>query len=166
MTRERRATFLTAAVMIALLGVGLERKASWRVPDFRAMAYQLKAAPPEPQDTIYATLNAARAGDVQRYLANYTGAMERALKQAVAESGEASFTRYLIQSNEDVKGLAVGQPEKVSNLEVKVRVEAIYQDRNEAQTMYLEKGPGGWKISRADSNERVKTLVPYGTPVR
>jgi hypothetical protein len=166
MTRERTATFLTSAVMIALLGVGLERKAGWRVPDFRAMAYQLKTAPPEPQDTIYAMLNAARAGDVQRYLANYTGGMERALKQAVAESGEGSFNRYLILSNADVKGLAVGQPEKVSDVEVKVRVETIYQDRNEAQTMYLEKGPGGWKISGADSNERVKTFIPYGTPVR
>jgi hypothetical protein len=166
MTRERSATFLTATVMIALLGVGLGRKAGWRVPDFRAMAYQLKTAPPEPQDTIYIMLNAARAGDVPRYLANYTGAMKRALKQAMAESGEASFAAYLIQSNADVKGLAVGQPEKVSDAEVKVRVETIYQDRNEAQTMYLEKGPGGWKISRTESNERVKTLVPYGTPVR
>ena len=47
-----------------------------------------------------------------------------------------------------------------------MRGEYIYQDRNEAQTMYLEKGPTGWKISRADSDERVKTLIPYGTPVK
>ena len=166
MTRERTATFLTAAVLIAVLGVGLGRKAGWRVPDFRAMAYQLKTAPPGPQDTIYTMLNAARTGNVQRYLANYTGAMERTLKQALAESGETSFTGYLIQSNADVKGVAVGQPEKVSDAEVKVRVETIYQDRDEAQTMYLEKGPSGWKISRADSSQQVKTLVPYGTPVR
>lgn len=166
MTRERTATFLTTAVLIALLGIGLGRKTGWRAPDFRAMAYQFKTAPPEPQDTIYAMLNAARAGNVQRYLANYTGALERALEQALAESDEASFARYLIQTNADVKGLAVGQPEKVSDAEVKVRVETIYQDRNEAQTMYLEKGPSGWKISRADSNQQVKTLVPYGTPVR
>ena len=31
---------------------------------------------------------------------------------------------------------------------------------------FLEKAPGGWKIARVDSTERVKTLVPYGTPVQ
>jgi hypothetical protein len=47
-----------------------------------------------------------------------------------------------------------------------VRVEYVYQDRNEAQTMYLEKASSGWKITRVDGAERVKTLVPYGTPVQ
>ena len=32
--------------------------------------------------------------------------------------------------------------------------------------MYLEKINGVWKITRVDSAERVKTLVPYGTPVQ
>jgi len=32
--------------------------------------------------------------------------------------------------------------------------------------MNLEKTTGGWKIARVDSAERVKTLVPYGTPVQ
>ena len=36
--------------------------------------------------------------------------------------------------------------------------------RNEGQTMYLGRGPNGWKIARADSVER-QTLVRYGTPV-
>jgi len=32
--------------------------------------------------------------------------------------------------------------------------------------MYLEKQSGIWKIVQVDSTERVKTLVPYGTPVQ
>jgi hypothetical protein len=32
--------------------------------------------------------------------------------------------------------------------------------------MVLEKGPGGWKISRTEGDERVRTLIPFGTPVR
>jgi hypothetical protein len=32
--------------------------------------------------------------------------------------------------------------------------------------MYLERTPAGWKIARVDSAERIKTLVPYGTPVQ
>jgi hypothetical protein len=33
------------------------------------------------------------------------------------------------------------------------------------QKMYLEKHGDRWKIARVDGAERVKTLVPYGTPV-
>ena len=43
---------------------------------------------PPPQDAIYVMLDAARAGDVRKYLAAYTGQMEASLKQAVSESGE------------------------------------------------------------------------------
>jgi hypothetical protein len=166
MTKQRTATVLTVAVLAAALAIGLGRKTGWRLPDLRAMAYKLKPAPPEPQDTVYAMLNAARSGDVKSYLANYTGAMEAALNQSLAESGQAAFASYLIQSNADVKGVAVGEPQLVSESEVKVRVETIYADRNVAQTVYLEKEPAGWKISRTDADERVKTLIPYGTPVK
>ncbi len=47
-----------------------------------------------------------------------------------------------------------------------MRVEYVYQDRNEAQSMYLEKLSGAWKIARVEAAERVKTLIPYGTPVQ
>jgi hypothetical protein len=90
--------------------------------------------------------------------------MEAALKQSVAET--ADFPKYLRDSNAAIKGVAISEPQTLTDREVKVRVEYVYQDRNEAQSMYLEKQPGGWKIARVDSIERVKTLVPYGTPVQ
>jgi hypothetical protein len=164
--RERLATILTVAALVAALGIGLARTTGWRLLDLRTMAQRLKPVLPEPQDTVYAMLNAARSGDVKSYLADYSGAMEAALRQSLAESGEAAFANYLIQSSAQVKGIAVAEPQQVSDSEVKVRVETIYQDRNQVQTMYLEKGPGGWKISRTDTDERVKTLIPYGTPVK
>jgi len=166
MTKERTATVLTAAVLVAALGIGLGRKTGWRVPDLRKMFYTLRPSVAEPQDTVYAMQNAARSGDVKGYLANYTGGMEAALRQSIAESGEAAFATYLIQSSAQVKGVAVAEPQKISESAVKIRVETIYQDRNEAQTMYLERGPGGWKILRTDTDERIKTLIPYGTPVK
>ena len=58
------------------------------------------------------------------------------------------------------------EPQPVSDREVKARVEYVFQDRNEVQYVYLAKMSGAWKISRVDSSERVKTLVPYGTPVQ
>jgi hypothetical protein len=92
--------------------------------------------------------------------------MEATLRQSLAETTEPAFAKYLRDSNAAIMGVAVSDPQNITDLEAKVRVEYIYQDRNEAQTMYLEKGPAGWKISRADSDERVKTLIPYGTPVK
>jgi hypothetical protein len=109
-------------------------------------------------------LDAARAGDVKKYLASYTGEMEQSLERARSES--ADFAKYLRDSNAALKGIAVTEPETLSDREVKARVEYVYQDRNEVQYFYLQKLRDGWKISRVDSAERVKTLVPYGTPVK
>jgi hypothetical protein len=111
-------------------------------------------------------LDASRAGDVRAYLANYAGKMRAALEQSIRESGEERFSLYLKESNSAIKGIAIAEPQPLSESETKVRVEYVYQDRNEAQTMYLEKAGGDWKITRVDGSERVKTLVPYGTPVQ
>src|SRR5260370_42606557 len=78
-------------------------------------------------------------GDVKAYLASYTGQMESALKQSLAETTEAGFAKYLKDSNAAVKGIAISEPQSLTDREGKVRVEYGYQDRNEAQTMYLKK---------------------------
>ena len=119
-----------------------------------------------PQDAVYRMLDAARAGDVRTYLSCYSGPMRSALRQSAAEAGEPGFGKYLRDSNAAVKGIAVAEPQPMSDREVKLRVEYVYQDRNEAQTMYLERNGTVWTIARVDGVERVKTLVPYGTPVR
>jgi hypothetical protein len=157
MNKDYKAQVATVAVLVVLLTVGLVHKTGWR-PQARAIA--------EPQDAIYAMLGAARAGDTKAYLASFSGPMEITLRQTLAETTEPDFAKYLKDSQAAIKGVAVSDPEKATDREAKVRVEYIYQDRNEAQVMYLEKGPRGWKISRADSDERIKTLIPYGTPVK
>ena len=169
MTREQTARAATVAVLLVALGVGVIRKTGWRPPALslrRIAALPEAASGQEPQDAIYAMLAAARAGDVKAYLARYTGQAEAALRQALAETSESGFAQYLRDSNSGVKGVAVSDPQKVTDLEMKVRVEYIYQDRNEAQTAYLQNGPSGWKISRIEGDERVGALVPYGTPVK
>jgi hypothetical protein len=161
MSRERTARLVTMAVLAAALGAVVIQKAGWnwlRRPEPKAEA--------TPQDAIYAMLDAARAGDLRTYLGAYAGAMQAAVRQAVAETTEPRFAQYLKDSNAAIKGIAISEPQALSDREVKVRVEYVYQDRNEAQTMYLERQPGGWKITRVDGTERVKTLVPYGTPVQ
>ena len=160
MSKERQAQVITIALLLAVVGVVIVRKAGLRA----SIPQITQRADATPQDTIYAMLDAARAGEVNKYLLNYTGQMEQSLKQAIAESSD--FARYLKDSNAAIKGIAVQEPQMLSDREVKARVEYVYQDRNEAQFMYLEKTAGGWKISRVDTAERVKTVIPYGTPVQ
>ena len=147
-------------ILAAALGIVVSRKG-----DLRASIVGItRRTAPTPQDAIYAMLDAARAGDVKKYLSSYTGDMERALERARTESED--FSKYLRDSNAAIKGIAVMEPQPVSDREVKARVEYVFQDRNEVQYVYLAKMCGAWKISRVDSSERVKTLVPYGTPVQ
>jgi hypothetical protein len=153
-TRERKTQALTAAVLLVAVGAAVVRKSGAR-----------NSAGATPQDTVYAMLDAARAGDVRAYLAQYTGSMATALRQTLAESNDAAFAKYLKESNAALKGAAVSEPE-IGEREARLKVEYVYQDRNEAQTMYLEKIGGVWKIARAESGDRIRTLVPYGTPVR
>ena len=157
MSKQHKVRILTILVFAALLGVIVARKAGLRASIPRSSEVT-------PQDTIYGMLDAARAGDVKKYLAAYSGQMEQSLQQAISET--PGFSKYLKDSNTAIKGIAVQEPQSLSDREVKARVEYVYQDRNEVQFMYLERTPAGWKIARVDSAERIKTLIPYGTPVQ
>jgi len=158
MTRDRKARLIT----IAALGLALAI-AVGRIQLSRSSSGQPPSTPP---DAIYAMLDASRAGDVRAYLAKYGGQMRASLEQSIRETGEERFSRYLKESNSAIKGIAVSEPQQISSRDVTVRVEYIYQDRNEAQTMHLEQEGGEWRITRVDATDRVKTLIPYGTPVQ
>lgn len=167
MNRQRQAQIVTIAILAAALGVALGRKTGWRLTLPGSLSAAVRpAAEPSPQDAIYAMLDAAREGSVKKYLASYTGQMQAALQQSIAEQGDPAFTQYLKDSNAPIKGIAITEPQILTDTEVKVRVEYVYVDRNEVQFMYLDKVSGAWKIARVDSTERIKTLVPYGTPVQ
>lgn len=150
MNQRRAAQILTLAILAGVVLFAYTRRPPARVT---------------PQDVIYAMLDAARDGDVKKYLACYSGAMETQFRQAISDSSEESFRKYLQVSNAALKGVAVMEPEVLTGGEVRVRVEYVYENRNEVQTMRLEKGDTGWRITAADSSERIKTLVPYGSPV-
>lgn len=120
---------------------------------------------PEPEDTVYAMLNAARTGDIRAYLASHDEPMRATLRKSFADSSDAAFATYLRESNAAVKGTAISDLGAVGS-ETRLRVEYVYEDRNEVQIMYLAEGPNGWKITRTENDERIATTVRYGTPVR
>ena len=152
---RRIAQLLTVLLMGAVLGAVLWRKRP------------AEASAPEntPETAIWRMVDASRAGDVERYLACYTGEMARLLRQNLLEMGEPRFREYLLATHRAVKGVAVSPPQMTSATEGRIPVEYVYQDRNEVQQVYLRNDPGGWKIFRVESAERVPTLIPYGTPV-
>ena len=162
----RLAKVITPVLVLALLGVVIAKKngLDWRTQ--RAASRQQSDADASPEDTIYATLEAARAGDTKRYLDLYSGSLRASLDQMVSEGGETGFQQYLKSRSAELKGLAVFDPKPTTGTEVQVRVEYVYQDRNETQLMTLEKSGNVWRIVRSDNAERAKTLVPYGTPVQ
>jgi hypothetical protein len=156
MTRERKASIVTILVLATAIGVVILRKTDVG----NSFAAVVQRTEPTPQDAVYAMLDAAKAGDVAKYLASHTGQMEQSLRRAISESTD--FAQYLRKSDAGIKGIALTEPEVLSAQEVKLRVEYVFQDRNEIQFLYLHKTEAGWKISQVDSAERIQTLVPYG----
>jgi hypothetical protein len=132
-------------------------------------AYRERARTPgeesTPTSAIWRMLDAARAQDPERYLGCYTDEMERSLRQNLQDMGPARFRDYLARSQRQLKGIAVSPPQTISADERRLSIEYVYGDRNEVQPVYLRRVGKDWKIFRVEGAERVKTLVPYGTPV-
>ena len=166
MKPEQLAKYATPIVILGLLVFVVAQKNGWDWRPSQTLGQQTSAAGATPQDTVNAVLDAARSGDWRAYLDLYTGAMRVTLDQTVREKGEVGFRDYLKSRSAELKGLAVFDPKPVSDTEVQIRVEYVYPDRNEAQLLTLEKAGLWWKISRMENAETVKSLVPYGTPVK
>ncbi|MCW5977963.1 MAG: DUF4878 domain-containing protein [Bryobacteraceae bacterium] len=150
---------MTLAVLATLAGVVALRQLGWRPAGERR-------GESSPQDVVYGMLEAARGGDVGRYLSYYSDELRTALKRAAAEASRNDFARYLRESHAPIKGIAITEPETLSADEASVRVEFVYKDRTEAQTMRLRRIGGVWRIAQLDPAARAETVVPYGAPVQ
>lgn len=162
MKKQRIAQIVTIAILAIALLFAIGRNKGWSLTSLPAAIPGDDAA---PQDAIYAMLDAARQGNVEAYLVSFAGAQEARLRQSISDSTPAHFAKYLQEMNSAVKGVAVTAPETTAPNQVRVRVEYVYQDRNEAQVMQMEKRGAAWKIVDVSSSDRIRTIVPYGTPV-
>src|SRR3977135_1879192 len=122
MNKQRIAQILTVLILVGVLGGTLAKKNGWTLRTTRTVEAT-------PEDAIYGMLDAARKGDVQKYLAAYSGPMEASLRQSTRESPNSTFSQYLQDTNASLKGVAVMAPE-INGREAKARVEYVYQDRN------------------------------------
>jgi hypothetical protein len=160
MQRNTQTRILALAVLLGALGVALARRGGRS--DGGAGAVTAEDA---ISASIYDTMNAARAGDVRRYLIGYTGPMRAALQRLLVDGGDAAFALYLRSLDAGLKGLAVSV-ENRGEREAKARVEYVYQERNDVQVVYLEKERGAWRIARTGADQPVRAAIPYGTPIR
>ena len=160
MNQSKLPGVITAGVIAAALLIGVAKSKGWRASDVSlgSLAASLKPREKAPEDAIYAMLDAARLADPQAYLDCYTDQMKDQLAETLKESGTANFADYLKTSNASVQGVALSPPQTVTAGLAKVRVEYV-------QFVYLSRSSSGWKISRVDGAERIKTLVPFGTAV-
>ena len=167
MTQKKKVRAVTIGVIGVAFLFAAGRQMNWSLPELGVAA--IVAGEPEqpldPVDTINSMVNAAGDGDVETYLSFFSGPMERRLRQTVQEMTRDGFARYLVETNQNIKGVAMYEPKTLSEREVEVRVEWVYADRNEAQQFQLEKRTDQWAIARVGDTEHVETLVPYGTPV-
>ena len=161
MNPNRKAQAGTVLLLSALGCIVLWKQGSFK----RVTASTPKASAAQPQDAIYESLDAIREGDLDRFFEAHGGAMEASLRRTVREVGDARLLESLQARNALVKGVAIQEPERLSNREAKARVEYVFAERSEVQIIYLERVGERWKIVRVDGSERVETPIPYGTPV-
>ena len=159
MTRERKAQIATVAILAAALVLVGARRGGWK-----PSSVMQSTLPATPQDTVYRMMDAARDGDVKKYIECYTGAMQSSLRQVVTEKGEAALADYIRGFNSVVKGVAIQEPQTMADGRICLRADFVYSDRNETQVLYLTQA-GGWKIEKQETAQGTNTVVRYGTPV-
>jgi hypothetical protein len=167
-TRNRRIVdpkvVFTASFVLGLLLLVILRTNGWRLPLPSSIASGTTSVPAGPEDAIYGMLDAARAGNTNAYLDSFSGSMREQLVQVIKESAEPSFAAYLKSQNSAFQGVAVSVTDRPSDKEAQVRVEYVYGNRNEVQSVYLRKD-SRWRIVKVAGAEQIKTLLPFGSTV-
>jgi len=167
--KDAKARILTIAVLAGIVGLAVADQGGFDFSEPAQSAASIlkpkRKKAEDPKDVLFRMLDAARDGDVETYIDCHSGDMARRLAQSRDEMTSEGFSNYLKARNEKVKGIAIDEPEQASDTEVRVRVEWVYQDRNEAQQFYLAKTGDEWKIRDVEATVRVETPAPYGMPV-
>jgi hypothetical protein len=157
-------SFVLTLLVLVVLRTNQRALPTWLNPSWLSERFSSKPAA-SPEDSIYAMLDAARAGDTKAYLDFFASPMRDQLLQVVKENSEPKFADYLKSQNTAFQSVAVSIADRPSDSEVQARVEYVYSDRNEVQSLYLRKETSGWRIFKIAGSDQIKTLVPFGSAV-
>jgi hypothetical protein len=166
MTKPAAARVLTIGLMAGMLVFFAYRQRRVATSSFATQTLAADRASDGPESSVWRMVDAARTADPKGYLDCYTGEMEVLLRKNLQDMGADRFREYLSSTQSQVKGIAVSPPQMTAAGEARVPVEYVYQDRNEVQQVYVKQVGRQWKIFKIENAERIKTPVPYATPVK
>lgn len=158
-------TVFTVVFVLGLFALTSLRVNGWRLPlwsDWKV--FRSGRASSSPEDAIYSMIDAERVGNTKAYLDSFTGSMRNDLLQMIKENSESRFASYLTQ-NATFQGVAVRVIDRPSTTDAQVRVEYIYGDRNEVQTLYLKREGERWTVCQIAGAERQATPFVFGSRV-
>lgn len=166
MNFAKRPGVWTGLFILVLLSLIFLRTHGWRLPaNLAAFSSFSRAKPQTPEDAVYGMLDAAHAGDTQAYVSAFAGTLRQQIEQVIRESGKTQFATYLAGQSSSFQSVALTVTDQPSDEEARLRVEYVYVNRNEVQTLHLRKNAGQWKIVGISGTDQIKTLIPYGTAV-
>lgn len=158
----RLSTQHVAAIITAIGVGGLFLVISWR----GGMPKGLQRKEMKAEDVVFALFEAMRNGDVRAYMNCLGGEAYERMARALREMGDKNFRAYLKRMHSEVKGVATSEDQRISRNELILRVEIVFEERNEVQRYRLRRIGGQWKIIRMGASQYIKPPIPYGTPVQ
>jgi hypothetical protein len=144
----------------AILTLGLVLAALW----YGRMATAPAAPAATPGECIDRMFAAGEGGDVDAYLACFTGNQRSQLERELAAQPREQFARGLVAAIEPLKGRAIVQ-ETASAATAEITVERVYAHRNDLQVYELQHQDGRWRIAAVRAVRALQPPVPYGQPV-
>ncbi len=119
-----------------------------------------------PEDCLNRMFRAAQHGQVDEYLACFTGPEKVALLRQLDELTAQAFAESLQAAMSDLKGRAVyREPAGTVNSEAQLRVERIYTNHMERQLYQLVREDHRWRIARVTTRDAFPPYRSYGTPI-
>ena len=151
MLRKALIAVAAVAVMIAVLVLARRDEQSPVVADSRAT----------PVDCLAAMTQAAKAGDVDRYLACFSG---KQLELERQQSGADDFSSRLVESVSGLKGQATGEV-NTSGDSATLEMTRVFAGYEQQYRVELEQQDSQWKIRQLTYVGQQEQPIPYGTPV-
>ena len=108
-------------------------------------------------------MEATKAGDVEAYLASFSGSLKDRFNREVAEQGREAFAARLRETATTRKSHALFAPEAEGPEGARLVVESVYPDRNERQTFRVEQLDGRWLITGLETARSHQPASKFGT---
>lgn len=122
-------------------------------------------ARPDPGDVLRAMGDAARAGDLDRYLDCFGDDLRRRLDDLRRSLGDDAFRGEIRRPFDGVKGIAALRRDAPGPDEAAYELTHVRSDGEEASEVRLRWIDRAWRIVSMSRAERRKPAIPYGTPV-